>query len=151
MNAMTDPSLREDVPVAAIRHLLDEAQLPTADIAPGAGQRFIGVHAQGAWCGVVAIEPMGDVALLRSLAVASSTRSRGLGRALIGAAEALAQCLGARALFLLTTSAAPYFERLGYTVIARDAAPSPIRKSTQFVSLCPAAATLMAKKLPLHP
>jgi amino-acid N-acetyltransferase len=151
MNAMMNISLREDVPVAVIRRLLEDAQLPTADIAPGTRQRFIGAQAGGDWFGVAAIEPLGEVALLRSLAVVAAKRSQGLGRALINAAEALAQSLGARVLYLLTTSAAPYFAQSGYTPMARDDAPMAIRTTTQFASLCPATATLMRKELALHP
>jgi amino-acid N-acetyltransferase len=151
MNAMTDVSLHEDVPVAVIRRLLEDAQLPTADVAPGMRQRFIGAQVDGDWLGVVAIEPLGEVALLRSLAVVAARRSQGLGRALIGAAQALAQSLGAHVCYLLTTSAVPYFARLGYTAMARDDAPMAIRTTTQFVSLCPATATLMRKELALHP
>ena len=151
MNAMKDVLLRQDMPVAAIRRLLEDAQLPTADVAPGMQQRFIGAQVDGDWLGVVAIEPLGEVALLRSLAVVAARRSQGLGRALIGSAEALAQSLGVHVIYLLTTSATSFFARLGYTSIARDNAPKAIRTTTQFVSLCPATATLMRKEPTLHP
>jgi len=138
----------DEVPVDAIRRLLVDAQLPTADIAPGPTQRFLGVRANGNWYGIVAIEPMGDVALLRSLAVTPVMRSQGVGRRLVYAAEALAQSLGAREVYLLTTGAAPYFVRLGFAQTARDDVPALVRGSTQFASVCPASAIAMRKPLP---
>jgi N-acetylglutamate synthase-like GNAT family acetyltransferase len=138
----------DDVPVSAIHRLLVGARLPTADVAPGPRQRFLAVRTNGNWCGIVAVEPMGDVALLRSLAVAPAMRSQGMGRKLVGAAEALAQSMGARAIYLLTTDAAPYFARLGFAPIARDEVPTAVRGSTQFASICPASATVMRKLLP---
>jgi len=143
-------SIHDDVPRAAIMRLLTEAQLPTADIDPGPRQRFLGARADGTWWGIVAIEPMGDAALLRSLAVAPAPRSQGIGRRLVQAAEILARSLGAREIYLLTVGAAPYFERLGFDSIARADAPAALRASTQFTSLCPASATVMKKPL-LHP
>jgi N-acetylglutamate synthase-like GNAT family acetyltransferase len=50
-------------------------------------------------------------------------------------------------LYLLTTSAAPYFARHGYQVLVREQAPQAIRHSKQFADLCPSSATLMHKDL----
>jgi N-acetylglutamate synthase-like GNAT family acetyltransferase len=126
--------------------LLAGADLPTADIAPGA-QRFIGVRVNGQWCGVIGIETMGTVALLRSLAVAPGHRCTGIGARLVIAAEGHARTMHAAEIFLLTRTAAAYFSRRGYERIARDEAPAPIRASSQFTLICPASATLMRKRL----
>jgi amino-acid N-acetyltransferase len=50
-------------------------------------------------------------------------------------------------LYLLTTTAAPFFERYGYGAVAREEVPRPIRDTTEFTDLCPASATCMVKGL----
>jgi amino-acid N-acetyltransferase len=45
---------------------------------------------------------------------------------------------------LLTTTAAPFFTRFGFTSAARDAAPAALRATAEFASLCPASAVCMA-------
>jgi len=72
--------------------------------------------------------------LLRSLAVDASVRGRGCARALVAAAERYARGRGVRRIYLLTTTAAKFFERLGYGAVARDA-------------LCPSSSAFMAKNL----
>jgi N-acetylglutamate synthase-like GNAT family acetyltransferase len=49
--------------------------------------------------------------------------------------------------FLLTTSAAPFFESLGFARIDRTAAPEAILRTRQAASICPASAVLMVKDL----
>ena len=52
-----------------------------------------------------------------------------------------------RSVFLLTTAAQRFFEKLDYAVIDRAAAPVAIRASAQFASLCPETAAVMRKEL----
>lgn len=143
----TDASLTEDVPRDAIVRLLTEADLPTSDIAPGPAQRFIGARCDGEWCGVVGIEPLGEYALMRSLAVTAGFRSEGLGRRLVAAAEKLAAELGAREIYLLSINSAMYFETLGYARVERDAVAAEVRATTQFTALCPATAAIMSRRI----
>jgi N-acetylglutamate synthase-like GNAT family acetyltransferase len=63
--------------------------------------------------GVVGLERYGEVALLRSLVVTSQHLGRGLGRRLVAAAEVLATELTFPSIYLLTTSAEPFFEYMG--------------------------------------
>ncbi len=49
--------------------------------------------------------------------------------------------------WLLTIDADPFFEKLGYVVRTRDAAPDVIRGTAEFSSLCPGDAVLMSKEL----
>ena len=95
--------------------------------------------------GAVGIELFGSIALLRSLVVADSFRRDGLGERLAAAAEALARRLGARSIYLLTTSAERFFAKRGYRELPRTEAPPEIRGTTQFRSLCPSTAVLMVK------
>ncbi|MGH7947804.1 MAG: GNAT family N-acetyltransferase [Candidatus Binataceae bacterium] len=67
--------------------------------------------------GVVGVEPKLDAALIRSLYVAPSARRRGVGAALVGAARKAAHTRGARSLYLFSTGAGEFFERLGFAEI----------------------------------
>ncbi len=124
----------------AVRELLVAADLPTDDI-EDPSITFLGVREDGTLLGVVGLQQCGDASLLRSLAVRSDARTRGLGRALTEQACALAD----GEVYLLTTSAAAYFPRLGFRAISRDAAPPAIRATAQFAALCPASAVVMRR------
>ncbi|MCI0517368.1 MAG: hypothetical protein L0Y45_06000 [Woeseiaceae bacterium] len=54
---------------------------------------------------------------------------------------------GVRQLWLLTTGAEHYFEKLGFLAASRALAPPEIRQTTEFTSLCPDSAVLMSKSL----
>lgn len=132
---------------AAVVELLFSAQLPTSDITSGHMAHFFGAWEGPLLIGTVGIEPFGSVALLRSLAVVSSQRDSGLGAALLAQAEQYASKQSVSYLFLLTTTAASYFEQHGYSRISRDDAPSAIQSTTEFTGLCPASAVLMMKHI----
>ena len=88
----------------------------------------------------------GADALIRSIVVLPEAR-KGLRRRPSGiACRSGPRCCVAR-LWLLTASAAPFFEVLGWRAMNRDSAPPQIAQSRQFSGLCPAAATLMARIL----
>ncbi|MEO0436178.1 MAG: arsenic resistance N-acetyltransferase ArsN2 [Pseudomonadota bacterium] len=97
--------------------------------------------------GLVGLEYYGDVALLRSLVVRRELRCSGSGRSLVLFAEQQALRSGAQALYLLTTTAADYFTRLGFSTLPRDEAPAAIAASQQFSDLCPSSASFMTKAL----
>jgi N-acetylglutamate synthase-like GNAT family acetyltransferase len=68
---------------------------------------------------------IGDVGLLRSLAVRHDCRKAGLARVLVE--EARRRYRGIRSLYLLTTTAADFFAHIGFAIIPREAAPLAIR------------------------
>ena len=97
--------------------------------------------------GVVGIEHYGSHGLLRSLAVAPSQRSRGIGILLLRQAIEDARRLGIRRLVLLTTTAADYFGRHGFRTIDRASVTGGLTNSSQFRGACPATATCMEMML----
>jgi amino-acid N-acetyltransferase len=131
--------------LADVRRLLEAAGLPTADLTGGSRVRFLASGRAGALEGVVGLEIEGGDALLRSLTVAPAHRGTGLGRQLVAAAERDAVAHGVQRIYLLTTTAADFFERLGYRRLPREEAPAAIRATSEFRSLCPASAVLMGK------
>lgn len=139
------PARPEDYP--AICALLIEQGLPSEDVALGQANRFHLAIQDGVLLACAGLEPYESDALLRSVAVAKHARSKGFGRALVDIAERDATAMGARRLFLLTTTAAGYFTALGYEPFERSQVPRPLQCSSQFSLLCPASATCMVKDL----
>ncbi|MFG3450559.1 arsenic resistance N-acetyltransferase ArsN2 [Stenotrophomonas sp. NPDC047960] len=127
--------------------LLTAAGLPVADLEDGMSRVFVGGYEEDELVGVVGVELHLPAGLLRSLAVARSHQGLGTGAALVRAAERLAADAGVAELFLLTTTAAPLFERCGYRHVARIEAPESIRTSRQFAGICPDTAAFMVKRL----
>lgn len=132
---------------AQVQRLVAAAGLPTEDLGAADLAHFLGCGAPDDPDGVVGLELLGSAALLRSLVVRPGARGTGGGRALVAAAERHAEDHGVRSVYLLTTTAAEFFGRLGYAPAARDSAPPAIRETREFSALCPASATFMVKHL----
>jgi N-acetylglutamate synthase-like GNAT family acetyltransferase len=93
------------------------------------------------------LEIHGPDALLRSLVTLPPLRQVGMGAAMVDVLEVEARARSCRTIYLLTTSEADFFERLGYARCALDDAPAAIRASRQFSELGPASATAMVKRI----
>jgi amino-acid N-acetyltransferase len=138
-------------PESQVKHLLAESKLPTSDLSPQHLEHFFGCGPVEKPKGVVGLEIYGTVALLRSLAVSADSRGNGYGKALVGQIERFAQSQGITDVYLLTTTAAEFFERLGYRRTDRESAPEAIRQTEEFSTLCPSTSTFMVKVLPANP
>lgn len=135
---------------ASVKALLAECELPTEDLTARHMEHFFVPDEPGEFdrpYAVVGLEVFGDVALLRSLAVAQTRRGRGLARELVAHAEAYARERGVGELYLLTRTAEPLFRVLGYVRAERADVPQSIRTTPEFASLCPDSAALMRKSL----
>ncbi len=98
--------------------------------------------------GCVAIEMVGDVALLRMLAVAPERRGEGLGYVLVEAATERARSQGVRHLYLVTDGAQGYFgEKLGFAAIDRKDVVAPIQATAEYALARSKDATWMRKEL----
>jgi N-acetylglutamate synthase-like GNAT family acetyltransferase len=93
------------------------------------------------------LEIYGYDALLRSIVTLPPLRQVGMGAAIVAALEGEAHARRCGKVYLLTTSQADFFARLGYAPCRRDDVPEAIRESRQFATLCPADATPMVKQL----
>ncbi len=137
--------------LAAVLALLSQAGLPTTDLAPESFDRFVvaadRASGRDAIVGAVALEVHGAVGLLRSLVVMPAWRGRGVGEALVAAVEARAADAKLERIGLLTETAAPFFVKLGYAPVERNAAPAALRASSQFASVCPVSAAYFEKGL----
>ena len=93
------------------------------------------------------LEIHGRDALLRSVVILPRLREIGMGRAIVETLETEAATRECRAIYLLTTSQAEFFARLGYAPCGRRDVPEGIAASRQFTMLCPATADVMMKRV----
>jgi N-acetylglutamate synthase-like GNAT family acetyltransferase len=130
----------------AIRDLLEAAGLPSEGVEAAIADFYVHESA-GALNGAAGVELYGAEGLLRSVAVAADAQRQGIAARLCGRVVAHATEKGCQTLYLLTPDAAAYFERAGFEIASRVTAPQSIRECPEFVSLCPASAVLMRKRL----
>ncbi len=143
MTLRAEPARPHDL--AGALDLLRRCELPEQDVAERFGHYFVVREDDGRVVAVAGLEVHGADGLLRGVAVDPDYRRQGLAAALVGEALARAKVLEMREVYLLTTSARAYFERLGFSVRPRAEAPAAIRDSWEFRSGCPASATFMSR------
>jgi amino-acid N-acetyltransferase len=132
----------------AVASLLSTAKLAALDSAAQFGPQYVvAVDASGILAGVAGLELYGSDALLRSVAVAPSLRSNGLGQRLTEDRMRWAAEQGIKRAYLLTTDARGYWERYGFEVISRGDAPPGVQGSTQWAGGCSESAVAMRKAL----
>jgi len=131
---------------ADIVALLESVKLPTEDLPPSL-ENFLVMREGEQLVAVAGIEPYGQYALLRSVAVAPDFRDKGIAGKLLTAVEDKAREQGIKAIYLLTETAADYFKRKGYLKIVRADIPGEVQKSSEFSHVCPQSAIAMEKVL----
>lgn len=131
----------------AAKVLLASAGLPTEDLSERHCEHFFYTGEADAPTGLVGLEIVGDVALLRSLVVGAENRGLGAGAALVSHAEQAARDAGASSIYLLTTTAEDFFAKRGYRRTPRDSAPPAIRATREFAGICPASSAFMNRTL----
>lgn len=133
--------------VESISELLKDAKLPYSDISVELLSHFIVLIHENAVLGTVGLEVYGEHALIRSLVLDEAARGNGFGKQLVHEIEEKARQLNINGIYLLTTTAAKFFEKEGYEMFDRKDVPEDIQKTTEFSFLCPDSATCMLKKL----
>ena len=129
-----------------VLQLLSRSNLTTSGLVEDAVLLLVATGADGV-AACAAIEADGADALLRSVAVASSHRGSGLGTKLVANMEEEARTLGIQRLYLLTTTAEGFFEKLGYRRVERERVPDVVRASAEFSACSSAGATAMCRNL----
>ena len=130
---------------ANVEALLVAAGLPIDGVAEHFASFFV-VDDGGRIVGVAGIELYGEHALLRSVAVADDAKSSGVGTLLTQRVLEEAAARGARAVYLLTTTAERFFPRFGFERITREDVPDGLRASREFQGACPTSATVMRRQ-----
>ena len=139
------PASAEDLP--EVLALVRSFDLPAEGISDAFPHGYV-VRRRGAeLVGVAGLEVYGDVGLLRSVAVKTQERDRGLGRALVADRLSAARKQGLKCVYLLTLTAADYFRSLGFSDTERAGAPASIQQAPEFTTLCPASAVCLVLSL----
>lgn len=129
-----------------LERLLDRNDLPARDVRAKPECFHVAV-VDGDRVGGGGVEVYGREGLLRSIVVEPSVRGEGVGTAICDALERRAAEKGVERLYLLTTTAADFFEDRGYDPVERSAVPRVIGETTEFAELCPDAAACLRKRL----
>jgi amino-acid N-acetyltransferase len=141
------PVLARAHDAAGIKATLAACELPVEDLTPAALQHFWVMRDGSKLAGVVGLEMLEDVGLLRSLAVPAAYRGHGIGAQLTDKAEDYARSQGVQTLYLLTSTAPDFFAGRGYRRTDRDTAPGPLQNTAEFKILCPEDAVCMMKDI----
>jgi amino-acid N-acetyltransferase len=131
--------------------LLAAEGLPATDLTDEHLDHFFYIDPVGSPTALVGLEMVGTDALLRSLVVVPDARTKGVGSAIVRHAEDYAAARHVQAIYLLTTTAESFFNRLGYRRLDRAQAPPSIQSTREFASLCPASSAFMIKQLSCTP
>jgi amino-acid N-acetyltransferase len=129
-----------DLPV--IRQFLIDNKLPVSGI-DDHWKTFIVARDGEAIVGCGGSEAYKFAALIRSVAVADSHRSRGIGRSIVRQLLDRLASRGIREFYLLTTTAQPYFAKRGFKPIDRDEIHPQLLASTELQGACPESAVCM--------
>lgn len=142
--ADVSPKLSQATPsdLSSVLALLRQCELLETGVAE-ALERFVVARRDAATVGCAGLEVYADMGLLRSVAVEPSARRSGLGEALVAGVVAAARGLGLRDLYLLTTTATPFFERVGFDRVPRAEVPAAVAESWEFRVGCPQTAQAM--------
>jgi arsenate reductase (glutaredoxin) len=126
---------------------LQAAGLPLEDLAEPNRRLFSYRSLSGTLLGFGGYELYGNDALLRSIVVLPQMRNRKTGRNLVALLAYRAFRAGARQAWLLTGTAAEFFEKTGFKRRERSEAPPAILVTQEARSLCPASAILMSRAI----
>ncbi len=144
MSLQIRPATSEDL--YAVVGLLQSRKLPVAgfaDLLRAQPEHVRIAELNGLVVGSAALDVRDGNGLLRSVAVAHDLASLGVGTRLVNDLIAQARQADLTALYLLTTTAAAWFPKFGFTVTDRSAVPAALANTIEFTSACPASATVM--------
>ena len=126
--------------------LLQSQNLPTSDLPASLSGFYIALE-DDKIIGVIGMERYGQYGLLRSMVVQPDYRNKQVAKTLVDNLEQAAASAGIVSIYLLTETAAKYFEEKGYKTIERKEVPAPVTTSTEFSHVCPVSAIVMKKAL----
>jgi N-acetylglutamate synthase-like GNAT family acetyltransferase/protein-tyrosine-phosphatase len=141
------PEPAEDRDLAGVLGLLESTDLPTVGVAEQFPAAYSVIRSGPKVIGAAGLESHGKSGLLRSVAVAGAYRGLGLGQRLVDDRLAFAKAHKIEAIYLLTTTAAPFFRTLGFEPTSRSDAPEELQSSSEFTSVCPATASCLVRRL----
>ena len=132
------------IDLSAVREMLEGADLPTDGVESHLHNILVG-EVDGVIVAAAGLEVAGAAGLVRSVVVRPEYQSGGRGGTIVRALLNKADTQGLTELFLLTTTATAFFERLGFREVGRASAPRAIQQTQEFLTLCPSSAVCMRR------
>jgi len=139
--AIPEVSIKE-VGTSEITKMLRDCELPTEDLNPSQSI-FLGAFNGDILIGCIGLERLGEIGLLRSLAVHINFRGKGLGIKLAEVILRKAEDKSLDQVYLLTTDAEIFFKKLGFIEIIKNDAPDSVKKTKQYSEICSDSAVVM--------
>lgn len=139
--AIPEVSIKE-VGTSEITKMLRDCELPTEDLNPSQSI-FLGAFNGDILIGCIGLERLGEIGLLRSLAVHINFRGQGLGIKLAEVILRKAEDKSLDQVYLLTTDAEIFFKKLGFIEIIKNEAPDSVKKTKQYSEICSDSAVVM--------
>ena len=130
----------------ALIDFLQKVGLPTSDLPTDLSGFMLAMDGEQI-VGSAGVELLGNIGLLRSVAVAETHRNQHIGHQLFASALEYARSNEIREVYLITNTAERYFEKNGFRQIDRKDTPEAIAQTEQFTALCPSSAVVMKKVL----
>jgi amino-acid N-acetyltransferase len=144
MSVRIEPASAEDVP--HVLGLVERHQMTLEGLREQRAGMIVARNHSGI-LGTATLESYGDGAVLRSLAVEPAAQRQRIGQRLVEACLEHASRTGVPAVYLLTMTSEPFFERFGFERIAREDVPAGVSRSVQFAYACPRACIVMRRFL----
>ena len=126
----------------ALQEMLKSEKLCYNDISDD-GVKLYGISIKHVHVGYFGFEQFGENALFRSMLVQPDARKRGYGTLIWNEAKKTLKEQGVSNVYLLTNTAADFFEKLGFAIIERNSVPESIANTTEFRDFCPDSSTCM--------
>jgi amino-acid N-acetyltransferase len=131
----------DDLP--RVEALLQQADLPLDGVRDFFPANYAVAEVEGVIIGAAGVEQYGEFGLLRSAVIAAEARGSGLGARLVDERLAWSKARGITDVYLLTTTAPRFFEKIGFAQVDRTTVPSKVQSASEFASVCPSSATVM--------
>ncbi|UUZ71852.1 arsenic resistance N-acetyltransferase ArsN2 [Polaromonas sp. P1(28)-8] len=143
-NISLRPATSSDWP--AIAALLEANKLPLDGAQDHLATYLLATQGQEI-IGTAGAEVYGDLALLRSVAIAPGLQRQGIGKQLVSRLLQEAKRRQIAKVYLLSVTAPEYFAQFGFKRGPRENAPAALHASAEFQGACPACAALMSLTL----
>lgn len=128
------PATGPDLP--GIATLLHDAGLPAGSARERVGRTVVAEADRGVLLGTAAWEPLGEQALLRSVAIAGPARSKGIGTVVVAASLRSMLQAGRSLVYLVTQEAEGFFARCGFHSVMLEDLPDAVRRHPQVAREC---------------
>lgn len=136
----------ENKDLSVIKDILEKNDLVYEDIENKNIELFL-AYKNGLFVGIIGLEQYDNIGLLRSLVVLEEYRDKGYGKEICSGLLNYAKDKKIKEVYLLTTTAKNFFEKINFKVIERKDVPDEIKNTTEFSRFCPDSAICMKMDL----